>query len=436
VDTTARPILDPRRDIVASHRPATNERGVPAATPASEVRVAAIPQENDEDRKRMLLADRLAAIGTLAAGAAHEINNPLTYALINVEHVLRLLRAFSAAGGEVVLDPGTNLLPLFVRSLEQANDGMQRVREIVHNLLTFSSGGVATRTLVDVRAIVESSIQMSMHEIVHRARVVRQFSEVPPVEANEAALGQVFLNLLVNAAQAIPEGDVQQNEVRVAIFPDDGGNVAIEIADTGAGIPADVLPRIFDPFFTANKARGTGLGLSISHGTIAALNGTIGVSSEAGRGSCFRVSLPASARWRSAHLRSGGEPGGALRRVLIVDDDALVAEALARALEGESQVEVITDSREAIARLVAGERWDVILCDLMMAGVSGMAMYGETLTRAPDAAGSFVFMTAGAFTSGARAFVENMPNRCIEKPIDVDRLRELVRRGEPGRRAP
>jgi signal transduction histidine kinase/ActR/RegA family two-component response regulator len=419
---------------VPSSRSESDKPQVRAARPASEVRVAAAALDSDEDRKRMLLADRLAAIGTLAAGAAHEINNPLTYALINVEHVLRQLRAFSAAGGEIVTDTGADSLPALVRSLEQANDGMQRVRAIVHNLLTFSSGGVAVRTLVDVRAIVESSIQMSMHELVHRARVVRRFSEVPPVEANEAALGQVFLNLLVNAAQAIPEGAVQQNEVRVTIFAEDDGNVAIEITDTGAGIPVDLLPRIFDPFFTANKARGTGLGLSISHGTIAALNGTIRVSSEVGRGTCFRVTLPASARWRSMRASTAAEPGLARRRrVLIVDDDALVGEALARALEGEAKVEVMTEGRVAVERLAAGERWDVILCDLMMAGFSGMEMYGETLRRAPDAAGSLVFMTAGAFTSGARAFVENMANRCIEKPIEVERLRELVRRSETGR---
>jgi CheY-like chemotaxis protein len=118
--------------------------------------------------------------------------------------------------------------------------------------------------------------------------------------------------------------------------------------------------------------------------------------------------------------------------VLVVDDDALVGEALARALEGEASVEVLTDAREAIERLAAGDRWDIILCDLLMTGLSGMALYGETLRRAPDAAGAFVFMTAGAFTSGSRAFVESMAERCVEKPIDVERIREIVRRGDPG----
>jgi CheY-like chemotaxis protein len=209
--------------------------------------------------------------------------------------------------------------------------------------------------------------------------------------------------------------------------------VAIEISDTGVGIPADLLPRIFDPFFTANKVgRGTGLGLSISHGTITGLNGTIDVASEVGRGSRFRVILPASPRWRS--VRPSSVPRSApslIRRVLVVDDDALVAEALARALEGEAEVDVMNDGRQAVERLAAGDRWDVILCDLLMTGLSGMALYGETLRRAPDAAGAFVFMTAGAFTSGSRAFVESMAGRCVEKPIEVERIREIVRRGDP-----
>jgi signal transduction histidine kinase/ActR/RegA family two-component response regulator len=418
---------------VASSRSRSDKPDSPAVTPRSESRIASAPLSAEEIRQRVLLADRLAAIGTLAAGAAHEINNPLTYTLINVEHVLRQLRAHAATGGALVLDDGTDSLPQLIRSLAQASDGMQRVRAIVHNLLTFSSGGLAARSLVDIRSIVESSIQMSMHELVHRARVVRDFNDVPPVEANEAALGQVFLNLLVNAAQAIPEGNVQGNEVRVTVSSDDRGSAIVEVADTGVGMAPDVLARIFDPFFTSNKSgRGTGLGLSISHGTIASLNGTITVSSEVGRGSRFRVTVPAAARWRvdtpSSAMRLYP---AARRRVLIVDDDGLVGEALARALQDDAEVEIVVDSRQALEKLAAGERWDVILCDLMMPTLSGMEVYGETLKRAPDAASRFVFMTAGAFTPGARAFVDSVANRCIEKPVDIERLREIVRRGEP-----
>jgi signal transduction histidine kinase len=403
-----------------------------AAERSSETRVVAGAGAKDESREHLLVADRLAAIGTLAAGAAHEINNPLTYALINVDHVLRQLRALSARGGlGPVGGDGVDPLPLLIRSLEHAGEGMQRVRAIVRNLLTVSNGGFEPRTLVDVRAIVESSIQMSMHELVHRARVVRDFGDVPPVEANEAALGQVFLNLLVNAAQAIPEGDVRSHEVRVATFTDDQGNAAVEVTDTGSGIAPEILPRIFDPFFTSRATgRGTGLGLSISHGTVTSLGGTISVSSAVGQGARFRVTLPAAERWRASRPPSAAEPRVIVRRrVLVVDDDPLVGEALERVLKSEAEVDVMTDGRAAIERLAAGERWDVILCDLMMPTFSGMEMYSEALRLAPDAAGRFVFITAGAFTPRARAFVGSVANRCIEKPIDVERAREIVRAG-------
>ena len=383
-----------------------------------------------EARDRLVVADRLAAIGTLAAGAAHEINNPLTYALINVAHVLRQLRAQVASAIPAEDAVQDTQVARLVRSLEQAENGMERVRGVVRNLLTFSQGTVEKRTLLDVRGVLESSIQMALHEIVHRARLVRELAELPPVEANEAALGQVFLNLLVNAAQAIPEGDGQTHEVRIKAFTDQDGNAVVEIADTGVGIPAEILPRIFEAFFTTKAVGGgTGLGLSISYGTVTRLGGTIEVTSEIGRGTCFRVVLPPAERWRPS------VPGSVLprwvrrRRVLVVDDDALVGEAIAWALDAEADVDVMTDGATALERIAAGERWDVILCDLMMPGLSGMDVYAGALRSAPDAAGCMLFMTAGTFTPRARAFVQSVGEKCFDKPINTDRLRQLVRRG-------
>jgi signal transduction histidine kinase/CheY-like chemotaxis protein len=405
----------------------------PSETMRVERRHASGELDLHDTHERLLTAERLAGIGTLAAGAAHEINNPLTYALLNVDHALRQLRVAAAHGAALPLEDDEDVLPPMIRALEQAQDGMQRVRSIVRNLLTFSRGAIDTRSLVDVRAIVESSIQMAMHEIVHRACVVREFGDVPPVEANEAALGQVFINLLVNAAQAIPEGGPPaRHTVRVATFTDANGSAVVEVQDTGVGIPPDVLPRIFDPFFTS-KTAGTamGLGLSISHGTITRLGGTIDVTSTVGHGTRFRVALPASKRWR----RAPGKWHAAAevperRRVLVIDDDRQVGEAIARVLCNEADVELLTEGRVALDRLVAGERWDVVLCDLMMPDCSGVDVYAGTVERAPDAAGTFVFMTAGAFTPRTRAFLENVSRPCLEKPLDAERIREIVRRGD------
>jgi PAS domain S-box-containing protein len=396
------------------------------------VSIGADVTERDEARQTLLQNDRLAAIGTLAAGAAHEINNPLTYAMINSEHVLRQLRIIVAEAGPAANSPDvTVLLPALLESLVQAVHGMTRIREIVRNLMTFSQGTVEARSLVDVRSVVESSIQMALHEIVHRARLVRDLAEVPPVEANEARLGQVFLNLIVNAAQAIPEGDARRHEVRIATRTDEAGNVLVEVGDTGVGIPPDVLPKIFDPFFTSKRpGEGVGLGLSISLGTVKSLGGDILVTSDVEQGgTVFRVVIPSAKGWRAGHAASQRETAPVERkRVLVIDDDWRVGAALERALSGVADVEATVDARAAVKRMASGERWDVILCDLLMPEISGMDLYREALRIAPDAAACIVFMTAGAFTSKARAFLEGVRNPRLEKPLDMGQLRSLIAR--------
>jgi len=387
--------------------------------------------ERDEANVKLLLADRLAAIGTLAAGAANEICNPLTYATINVEYVLRQLR-IAAAEERPFGDAAAvgQQLALLVDSLHEAQQGMTRIRDIVRNLTTFSQGTVESRTLVDVRSIVEASIQMALHEIVHRASLLRDLGEVPPVEANEARLGQVFLSLIANAVQAIPEGDATAHQVRVATRTDDAGNAVIEVADTGVGIAPDGVGRVFDPFFTSKApGEGVGLGLSMSLGTVKSLGGDIEVASAPERGTVFRVLLPPAKGWRAMRYEPDTETEVAERtRVLVVDDDWHVCEALERSLSGLADVEGMTDARSVLDRVRSGERWAVILCDLLMPGTSGMDLYRGVLGVAPEAAACFVFMSAGAFTPKARAFLEGVHNPCLEKPLDMGRLRSLIAR--------
>jgi CheY-like chemotaxis protein len=271
---------------------------------------------------------------------------------------------------------------------------------------------------------------MAMHEIVHRARLVRDLGEVAPVLANQARLGQVFLNLIVNAAQAVPEGDARGQTIRIVTRMNEAGNVVVEVSDTGRGIPPDVLPRIFDPFFTSKApGKGTGLGLSVSHGTVKELGGEIRVTSVPEQGTTFQVILPAAKGWRAQDPRAplaGAARPVEKRRVLVVDDDVLVGSGLARALSDIADMTVLTDAQACVARLAGGERWDVILCDLMMPEMSGMDLYREALAVAPDAVTRMIFMTAGAFTPRARAFLDGVSNRCLEKPFDMAKLRSLV----------
>jgi nitrogen-specific signal transduction histidine kinase/CheY-like chemotaxis protein len=390
---------------------------------------------DEADVERQLFQrDRMASLGTLSAGVAHQINNPLTYILANLDHVLRKLRTASASDdplAELTSPEGGGFSGL-VESLEHAVSGAHRVRQVMRDLLTFSQGNIEQKRIVDVRGILESATQMAWHEIRHKARIQKRMAEVPPVEANEARLGQVFLNILMNAAQAIPEGEADAHEIRVACRTDAEGNAVIEIADTGVGIAEDQLPFVFDPFFTT-KGDGTGLGLAVSHGTVKSLGGEIAVESELGQGTLFRILLRAAKTAlspSSSHLLDvrPAEP----RRVLIIDDERLVAEAIARSLADDNQVEVVTDARQALARIDAGERYDVVLCDLMMPAMTGMDLYAEVVRRAPKLAARLVFMTGGAFTARARAFMESVKNPCLEKPLDMGRLRSLVARsGHP-----
>ncbi|MGD0675756.1 MAG: ATP-binding protein [Polyangiaceae bacterium] len=388
--------------------------------------------ERVEFQQQLLQRDRMAALGTLSAGVAHEINNPLTYMLVNLEHVLRRLRAASASD-----DPGRQIagsaeategLANLIQSLQQAMEGANRVRHIVRDLLTFAQGNVEHRGLVDLRGIVESAAQMAWHEIRHRARLSRCLAEVPPVEANESPLGQVFLNLLVNAAQALPEGQADRHEVRVATRTDERGNAVVEVSDTGVGIAAEHMPRIFDPFFTTKGESGTGLGLAVSLGTVKSLGGDIQVTSAPGMGTTFRVVLPAAKRWRGALPTSSHEERALRRRVLVIDDEKLVGLAIARSLSEDNDVAVATEAREALARIAGGDEFDVILCDLMMPIMTGMDLYAEIMRSTPQMANRLVFMTGGAFTPRARAFLESVNNPWLEKPLDMGKLRSLVSR--------
>jgi CheY-like chemotaxis protein len=378
-----------------------------------------------------VLEDRIAALGTLAAGAAHQINAPLTSVTIHVEHVLRELRIVLSQGIPLPEDAGAvERVAALLDSLVEALDGAARIREIVRHLLVFSRGTIDPHALVDVRSVVESSIQMALHELEPRACIVRELAEVPPVEADQAQLGQAFLNLMVNAAQAIPEGDPQQNEVRIATYADGAGNAVVEVSDTGVGILPDVLPRVFEPFFTSRGvAEADGLGLSIALGTVRALGGNITVSSDPGGPTVFRAVMPPAKGWRASSSAAARDASGLERpRMLVVDDHQYVGDALRRALSALAEVESTTDGRAVVDRLGSGERWDVILCDLLMPGTSGMDVYREALRVAPDAASSIVFMTAGAVTPRARAFLEGVGNPCLEKPLDMAKLRSLVTR--------
>jgi PAS domain S-box-containing protein len=374
-------------------------------------------------QQRLLLSDRMASLGVLAAGVAHEINNPLAYTISNLDLL----------AGEVprLAEAKTEQAKALKEMIDDAQDGAERVRRIVRGLKTFSRADEDEPRALDPALVVDQSIELVSHEIRHRATLVRAYAAVGLVWGDESRLVQVFMNLLVNAAHAVPEGHADENEIHVAFRPRDAGHIIVEVRDTGSGIRPEIIGRVFDPFFTTKPAgEGTGLGLSICQAIVNRMGGEITVESEVGKGSIFRVALPIApevgralpqAAVRSPFLGRRG-------RVLVIDDDLRVAESVRRLLGREHDVTVLSNGESALAHLRKAMDYDLILCDLIMPRITGMELHERLVGLGSGQVKRFVFLTGGPFTEAATLFLEQVPNERIEKPFDNDALRDLARR--------
>jgi signal transduction histidine kinase len=373
-----------------------------------------------EAQARIQESSRMVALGTLSAGVAHEINNPLAVVMANVHFLDEMLQEVAhqlGPGERVELD----------EILVDTVDGLSRIRRIVRDLGTFSRAGERDDlAAINVRTVMEAALNLARNHVGQRATLVREYGPAPLVLASEPRLAQVFLNLLINAGQAIPEGARESNEIRVRTGTDERGHAYAEVRDSGVGIPPEHLPRLFDPFFTTKaQGEGTGLGLSICHGIVSELGGAITVHSQPGQGSTFRVTLPPGAAHARARTQTPpiDQPVPARGRILIVDDEPAVARALARLLDGH-EVHVAGSGRDAMAVLDSDAGFDAIFCDIMMADVSGMDLFAHVQKARPDLAERFVFMTAGTFTPRAQAFAEEHSRVCLEKPLNESVLQK------------
>ena len=382
--------------------------------------------ERQKLQARLAQSDRMASVGMLAAGVAHEINNPLAYVLANLESLAAELPVVEAR-----LPPGEVPVELLLRARE-ALDGALRIREIVRDLKVFSRVGDERLGPVSINEVIEGVLRMTQNEVKYRAALVTDFGRLPPVRANEGRLAQVFLNLVLNAAQALREGDAERNSIRVRTWAEPGF-VFVEVSDTGPGISEAVKSRIFEPFFTTKPAGvGAGLGLAISRGIVEEAGGRISVESRPGEGARFVVRLPAAEDELAESLAAPGPvaqpaPKGRRGRVLVVDDEAMIRSTLTRLLKGEHEVVAVESGHAAESLLAVDDRFDVVLCDLIMPEVTGMDLHDSLAVTHPELAARMVFMSGGAFTQRARAFFESVPNLRLEKPFDIANLRELVR---------
>ena len=399
--------------------------------------------ERKRAQGRMLQSDRLAAIGKLAAGVAHEINNPLAYVIANVGAVqaeisaasadLRALHEVVPAASHARVGSALARLAEIDQALVEAAEGAERVRVIVRDLKTFARHEQTGTNAVDLKKVIEASINVAWNEIRHRARLVKTLDAAPPVEANESALGLLVVNLLLNAAASIPEGDADANEIRIRCGTDAQGRAELSVQDSGPGLRQEDLARVFEPFFGSRPdGAAPSLGLSVCHGIVGQLGGEIRAESAPGQGTTFLVSLPPHVQPAPALGRPAPTPKtSAAARVLVVDDEAAVGNALRRMLTGHD-VTLVSSGRAALEILSRDRRFDVVLCDLMMAEMTGMDLFDEVSKQWPGFEKKMLFMTGGAFTERAQTFLGRVANTVLEKPFRRDELRALVAERVPG----
>jgi signal transduction histidine kinase len=397
-----------------------NSLGKIGAVIERETREAELRSERRRMQQQLLLADRLSTVGMLAAGVAHEINNPLAYVVGNLEFAFDRLTAGHPLEQSELAE--------VVHSLAQAREGSDRIGHITRDLKVFCrSGADEVKSSVNVRRVMESSISIAWNQIRHRARLTRNFDRVPTISGNENRLGQVFLNLLVNAAQALPDDRVDQNEIVIAIRSE-AGNVVVEMRDTGRGMSEEQQARAFEAFFTTKpRGIGSGIGLSICRSIVTDMGGEISCESQLGEGTTFRVCLPANdAVVFSSRPPRQEVPALPRSRILVIDDEPALCAVMRRLLRRQHEVIGYADAHEALKLLEQDDAFDVIFCDIMMPHLSGIDFFNQLRRQNLELASRVVFMTGGAFNAPAQQFLRTVANPLLEKPFEMRTLQAAI----------
>jgi PAS domain S-box-containing protein len=375
-----------------------------------------------EFEMQLLQVDRLEVLGTLAAGMAHAINNPLSYTVLNLEHVTRHMR-----------DLGTDsdyYAEARVR-LAEAHDGAERVAKVVRQMRSLSRARASAPGPADIRAVLDNVLSMIGNEIRYSASLILRYDATPPVWAREGELEQALLSLVLYVARAVPDGAQKTREIRISLGTSASGDAILTVSDDGLFLPAGAATDLLDPFGSASS----GLGLTMSHAVFASLDGRLEVEGMTGGGTVLRVVLPAAG---SRAVEGGSraplppartprpEAAHARARVLVVDDDPGVASTLRAMLEAQHEVKSVESAREGLRLLMGPEEFDVVFCDLVMPEVSGIDLYCALELKRPDRAERLVFMTGGVFTPEAERFLARVQNPRIEKPFSLLRVEQLL----------
>ncbi len=363
---------------------------------------------------RLAIADRMASLGTMAAGVAHEINNPLSALSANL-HFLR----DELDGSTLGLD----------EALQDAQEACNQVRTIVTDLRTLSRNSPQLQAAVPLAELVDRTLRLADNEIRHRAVLVREDRAAPPAAADPVRLSQVVLNLVINAAQALPIGRREDHRITITTGPAESpDHVMIQVSDTGSGVPQAIRARVFDPFFTTKEhGEGTGLGLAICHGLVTTMGGTIRLVDGPDGGACFRVQLPVWDHQERAPSGTSGRSSDTRLSILVIDDEPLVLRGMGRLLR-RHDVTLCANARDALARLNDGERYDWVLCDVMMPDLSGQDLLLRLQRDRPQTAERLIFMTGGVFTAELETFLEQSRLPVLQKPVDRRKLAAVLAR--------
>ena len=364
-------------------------------------------------RAQLAHVDRLAALGRMAAGVAHEINNPLAFVSLAAELLRRRV-----APGEAKL-------------VAEIEAGIARVASIVRDLRFFGRDDDDAPGPVDLAAAVDAAEHLALHELRPRGVIVKELLNVPPVLGVVRHVEQVFVNLFLNAAHALDDASSGKVVVRAAVTPDE---VIVSVEDNGSGIATELLDAVFEPFFTTRAAGGgTGLGLSISRELIVRCGGKLAARRNVGAGTTMEVTLLradlAQPLSRAVHADAPSRPSApdaravsTRPRVLLIDDEPLIVHALGRMLAHRAIVVEETAAEQALERIVGEPPFDAIVCDVMMPGMTGTELHARVARERPGREARFVFITGGAYTARARDYLERVPNARFRKPFDVAEL--------------
>jgi two-component system cell cycle sensor histidine kinase/response regulator CckA len=371
--------------------------------------------EHRRMQDRLLRSDRLAALGTMAATVAHEINNPLAYLQLNLQQ-LEI---------EATSDPDPVRAAMLRELLANALHGVQRITRIVRDLRGYTRDNVEeVERPVDVVGVTERALKMVDHDLRHRAQLIRRFPDRPAiVDAIEGRLEQVIVNLLLNALQSLDRNDPSKDRISVEIDIAHH-HVTLAITDTGRGIAEP--ERIFEPYFTTKPGEGTGLGLSVCKQIVESMRGRIEVESAIDTGTRIMIVLPTGTTVVLPQVARPEPRDRGRSRILIIDDEPFVRGSLQSLLSSDHDVETAGDGASALTMLVE-TRYDLILCDLMMPRMNGRDVYEQIAQRWPGLERRIVFVTGGAFLPALAKFLESVDNLKLRKPFTLENVLAIVR---------